>query len=124
NGANRLSGNAITEALVFGARAGESAASYSRKDAGLRKESARAGQGHFAPYVERLTSGKASDFNAAERIEKLQATMQQDVGPFRTKQGLERALETIGALRRELEGAKPPAGRPFDTALTDWLDLD
>src|SRR3972149_12238227 len=37
NGANRLSGNAITEAFVFGARAGACAADFSRR-AELRRE--------------------------------------------------------------------------------------
>src|SRR5690606_13649025 len=63
-------------------------------------------------------------FNPAERIEALQATMQDDVGPFRTDAGLARALDTIGAMRRELMECKPAAATPFDTALADWLDLD
>ena len=112
NGANRLSGNAITEALVFGARAGQSAAAYARK-ASLMK----------APDV-KSEDGKPSDFNAAERIESLQATMQQDVGPFRTEAGLKRALDHIRTLRHELAEFRPPPGRPFDTAMLDWLDLD
>jgi len=118
NGANRLSGNAITEALVFGARAGEAAALHSKGISGT------ADPGSFASSIESLERGKPADFNAAERIEALQATMQQDVGPFRTAQGLQRALDTIGGMRRELSDRKPPSGKPFDTALTDWLDLD
>jgi succinate dehydrogenase/fumarate reductase flavoprotein subunit len=69
-------------------------------------------------------SGKPSDFNPAERIESLQAVMQQDVGPFRTEAGLKRALDHIRTLRHELVEFRPPAGRPFDTAMLDWLDLD
>ncbi|HEX6319442.1 MAG TPA: FAD-binding protein [Burkholderiales bacterium] len=112
NGANRLSGNAITEALVFGARSGESAALFSKKIQSMPE------------HTLGLEGGSASSFNAAERIESLQATMQQDVGPFRTEAGLARALEHIEALRRELESSRPPAGKRFDTALLDWLDLD
>jgi succinate dehydrogenase / fumarate reductase flavoprotein subunit len=118
NGANRLSGNAITEALVFGRQAGESAALYSKKNP-LRADSSL-----FFDDRKNLEDGKPSSFNPAERIEALQATMQDDVGPFRTEAGLSRALETIGAMRRELAGCKPAAGQPFDTALADWLDLD
>jgi len=117
NGANRLSGNAITEALVFGARAGESAAGFSKKDGtrGKREETRTAEvPGHHT----------ASGFNAAERIEALQATMQQDVGPFRTEAGLTRALERIQDLRRELAAHRPRTGKPFDTTVLDWLDLD
>lgn len=118
NGANRLSGNAITEALVFGRKAGESAAGYAKKNP------SRIDSSLFSSDKRNLENGKASDFNPAERIEALQATMQEDVGPFRTDAGLTRALETIGALRRELAQCKPAAGQPFDTALVDWLDLD
>jgi succinate dehydrogenase/fumarate reductase flavoprotein subunit len=112
NGANRLSGNAITEALVFGARAGESAALFSRKVSSIEA----------VPL--KIESGKPSDFNAAERIESLQAVMQQDVGPFRTEAGLKRALDHIRTLRHELVEFRPPLGRPFDTTMLDWLDLD
>jgi succinate dehydrogenase / fumarate reductase flavoprotein subunit/fumarate reductase (CoM/CoB) subunit A len=112
NGANRLSGNAITEALVFGARAGESAALFSRKIQSKPE------------HTLELEGGSASSFNAAERIESLQATMQQDVGPFRNEAGLKRALDHIRTLRHELVEFRPPPGRPFDTAMLDWLDLD
>ena len=50
--------------------------------------------------------------------------MQEDVGPFRTGAGLERALERIAALRRELAESRPAAGKPFDAELADWIDLD
>ena len=50
--------------------------------------------------------------------------MQKDVGPFRTRAGLSRALEAIAGLRSELEAGRPAAGKPFDAALTDWLDLE
>jgi succinate dehydrogenase / fumarate reductase flavoprotein subunit len=118
NGANRLSGNAITEALVFGARAGESAASFSKQ------HPTKAPPAAFATHAHALGTGTPSSFNPAAGIEALQATMQQDVGPFRTDASLKRAIERIAALRREAAPAKPPAGRPFDTALLDWLDLD
>jgi len=118
NGANRLSGNAITEALVFGARAGESAARFSNN------EKAKADPSAFSVQTRALASGAPCGFNPAAGIEALQATMQLDVGPFRTEASLKRALERIADLRREAAPAKPPAGRPFDTALLDWLDLD
>jgi len=66
----------------------------------------------------------SSDFNPAAMIERLQATMQDDVGPFRTRAGLERALGQLRALRAALPSLKPAAGKAYDTALADWLDLD
>jgi succinate dehydrogenase / fumarate reductase flavoprotein subunit len=117
NGANRLSGNAITEALVFGRKAGRNAAI-------LAKARRLAARGVFDSGVEKLVSGPASgDSNPAAMIEELQALMQKEVGPFRTGAGLERALARITSMSEELPAMKPPAGKPYDTELVDWLDL-
>ena len=90
NGANRLSGNAITEALVFGRVAGESAAAYAARSA------VRADGAAFAAETERLLQGRGGvDFNPAAMVEQLQATMQDEVGPFRTQASLARALEAL-----------------------------
>src|SRR5882757_6554171 len=91
NGANRLSGNAITEALVFGRRAGLSAAERAKK---LPKHA-------FAPQAARVTLDllagctRRKDLNPAAMIAKLQAVMADDVGPFRTEAKLEQALTAI-----------------------------
>jgi len=119
NGANRLSGNAITEALVFGRKAGKSAA---ERVAG--HGAARADATAFEASVSRLVEGRGEPKpNPAEMIEELQALMQKDVGPFRTAAGLERALARVAAMQGELAAIKPRSGRPYDTALADWLDL-
>jgi succinate dehydrogenase / fumarate reductase flavoprotein subunit len=119
NGANRLSGNAITEALVFGCAAGASAAAHAGRNA------ARAGGAAFAAETERLLQGHAVvDFNPAEMVESLQSTMQDEVGPFRTAESLGRALERLRALRAELSAVRPAAGKAYDAALADWLDLE
>jgi succinate dehydrogenase/fumarate reductase flavoprotein subunit len=118
NGANRLSGNAITEALVFGRKAGKSAAE--RAAARTLSVDASAFDGAVANLV-RGIPGPGS--NPAAQIEELQALMQNDVGPFRTGRGLERALARIRAMRTALPAAKPPGGQAYDTALVDWLDL-
>ncbi|HYW61202.1 MAG TPA: succinate dehydrogenase, partial [Xanthobacteraceae bacterium] len=118
NGANRLSGNAITEALAFGRRAGRTAA-----------EHARGGRHAFAAADARATialvtaEGGKAGLNTAAMIQTLQAAMADDVGPFRTKEKLMRALRTILELQREL-GDQPVGGRgPFDMQRIDWLDL-
>jgi succinate dehydrogenase/fumarate reductase flavoprotein subunit len=56
-------------------------------------------------------------------IEELQALMQKEVGPFRTATGLECAIARIKSMGKDLPGMKPPAGKPYDTELADWLDL-
>ncbi|MFY9898576.1 MAG: FAD-binding protein [Xanthobacteraceae bacterium] len=124
NGANRLSGNAITEALVFGRRAGRSAAAHAktiaRKD--LRPVDARA-----ALDLVGAGSGAGRDLNTASMIARLQTIMADEVGPFRTAAKLNRALAEIAALAEEL-GERPPrlAGAVdagFDLQRLEWFDL-
>jgi len=129
NGANRLSGNAITEALVFGCRAGRSAAArvkqIARRD--LPAKSTRAaldligGNGAGGPAP--------GDLNTAAMIERLQAIMADDVGPFRIGAKLKRALEGIDALTADLS-ERPPGvlsfranGNAFDLQRLEWFDL-
>ena len=119
NGANRLSGNAITEALVFGRKAGGSAAALVSA-----RGPDRADASFFAPASAKLQRGsEVRKGNPAAMIEELQALMQKDVGPFRTGRGLAHALERIDSMQGELPGMKPAAGTPYDTELVDWFDL-
>jgi len=118
NGANRLSGNAITEALVFGRRAGRSAADRVRAGAhGFRPADARAA-------LDLVTAdGGRRDINTAAMIQRLQATMADDVGPFRTGTKLERALKNIADIAAALGEHPPGDGQAFDAQRIDWLDL-
>ncbi len=118
NGANRLSGNALTEAFVFGANAGKSAA---RAAKGL----GHAWSGKAAnPTVELLRSARPVDGpNLAREVVDLQAIMADKVGPFRTDEKLRAALARLEQMTIEL-GVVPRASKGgFDTVLLDWLDL-
>jgi succinate dehydrogenase / fumarate reductase flavoprotein subunit len=118
NGANRLSGNAITEALVFGRRAGKSAAERARgKTHAFRPAAARAA-------LDLVTAdGGKFDLNTAAMVQALQATMADDVGPFRTQAKLTRALASIDELSTAL-GERPAGnGKPFDMRRLEWFDL-
>ena len=118
NGANRLSGNAITEAFVFGARAGQAAA-----------KNAAAASSHWsdaaaAPTVDLLRSADKRDTpNLAVAVTDLQALMADKVGPFRTEEKLGEAIVEIDRMASELGAAPPSSGMSFDPLLIDWLDL-
>ena len=112
-GANRLSGNAITEALVFGKTAGVSAAKYARS-ASL-PDTLSVGE-----YGE---EGRPSDTPSATfRLRELREMMWRDVGPFRTAERLESALAWISTVQSEQAGAPQGAGA-FANELVDWHDL-
>ena len=104
NGANRLSGNAITEAFVFGRQAGRTAA---ERASALDRQpfqtaAARATLDLLASTVDRR------DINTAAMLAALQDAMADDVGPFRTDAKLKRALERH---RRTQQRARSAPGR-------------
>jgi succinate dehydrogenase/fumarate reductase flavoprotein subunit len=119
NGANRLSGNAITEALVFGRQAGRTAAARGKsvKAVPVRLDAARG----TIDLIE--SSGPKDAPNTADMLQRLQAVMSDDVGPLRTKDGLTRALAAIDAMKRDI-GERPCGdGGAFDMVRLDWFDL-
>jgi succinate dehydrogenase / fumarate reductase flavoprotein subunit len=127
NGANRLSGNAITEALVFGRRAGRSAAAHAKNQAKtMARKDLRAADMRAALDLVGDDSGAGRDLNTASMIARLQAIMADDVGPFRIAAKLNRALAGIAALADEL-GVRPPrlagAKDAFDLQRLEWFDL-
>jgi len=118
NGANRLSGNAIPEALVFGERAGRFAA-IAERAAGWR-------DGAAVEAVERireLADGRSGDMTAARLLDELRDLMWQDVGPLRAAPGIERALERLGAMRAVLPDLAIAPGRECNASLADWFEL-
>jgi succinate dehydrogenase / fumarate reductase flavoprotein subunit len=114
NGANRLSGNAITEALAFGRMAGHSAAEQ-----------------RFRPAFDKNATNAAAALIVAEGplcstaalFARLQAVMSGKVGPFRTAEGLVTAMTEVLAIRIEV-GTLPP-GKPqtHDLARIEWFSL-
>jgi succinate dehydrogenase / fumarate reductase, flavoprotein subunit len=118
NGANRLSGNAITEALVFGRRAGRSAANYAKS---TRAMPDRADNTQAALALTVASSN--SELNTAEIVQTLQATMQDHVGALRSHAGLARAIDTFVRLTHELGDSSPGDGKRFDMRRIDWFDL-
>ena len=120
NGANRLSGNAIPEALVFGERAGRSAAAFARSHrSNWQSKSASA-------ELERLGSifaGRSGGSAPVELLDALRQLMWRDVGPLRNATGLAEAVGRIGEMRRGLPDLAVAPGAAFNTMAIDWFDL-
>ena len=120
NGANRLSGNAITEAFVFGERAGHHAArsspaEWKPKDA-TRAIELIAAQGDHIRVETNAWTGRMW-------IE-LQALMWDKVGVLRDEARLKSALARIREMRTEAENnfGRHSSGR-FDMEIQDAFDL-
>jgi succinate dehydrogenase/fumarate reductase flavoprotein subunit len=128
NGANRLSGNAITEAFVFGARAGKNAAkaALSMPSATTSPEKAA------AAALDLLRRPRRKDGpNVARTVADLQTLMGEQVGPFRTQAKLDAAITRLKQMSGDLgdvpqssgQDSGQDSGQRFDPVLLDWLDL-
>src|SRR5439155_24234266 len=120
NGANRLSGNAIPEALVFGEVAGRNAAACAalRPLAWDRRAASEA-----VERIRRLAEGRSGAVAAAPLFAELRELMWHSVGPFRSAAGLEAAVTRIGELRAALGEVAVAPGRQCNPTLADWFEL-
>ena len=122
NGANRLSGNAITEAFVFGERAGCAAAEN------VKRSSTRWDEKLAAKTLERLKAfGGNYDGDRAAPVSlqaELQKLMWEQAGPFRTADRLTAALARIEEMqRRDLLRLCIGDERRFNVDLHDAFEL-
>ncbi|HVC57489.1 MAG TPA: FAD-binding protein [Stellaceae bacterium] len=120
NGANRLSGNAIPEALAFGERAGRFAASHAaaRSPAWERRRAAAA--------VERIrgrAAGRGGEVSAAALLDELRALMWSHVGPLRSAAGLAHAVTRLAAMGAALPDLAIAPGSASNPMLADWFEL-
>ncbi len=122
NGANRLSGNAITEAFVFGERAGSKAAAASKVIA--LDWDAKLVEG-VLEQVNALKSRESSKVLTAAGLQgALQRLMWQQAGPFRTREKLADALSRIQEMaQNDLPALSVGNERPYNMDLHDWFEL-
>ena len=128
NGANRLSGNAISEAFVFGERAGRFAAESVRKrgrDGGWSSDDAAPALDELQALYQRARDPDAPpEARTGALWRELQTLMWDDVGLLRTEEKLTRALARIREMRdHDLPGLSPAAGEAFNMEILDWYDL-
>jgi succinate dehydrogenase/fumarate reductase flavoprotein subunit len=122
NGANRLSGNAMTEAFVFGHRAGVAAAAFAARQRSARGALALG----EALETTRALLGRAG----AGRIpplglqQELQHLMWEQAGPFRTASKLSAALERIRQIgERDFGAASIGAAKAYNLDLAEYFEL-
>jgi fumarate reductase flavoprotein subunit len=126
NGANRLGSNSLSECLVFGAAAGRAAANHAQEakaptsnpvDALLRDETRRVEK----RYLEATTGTE----RLSEIRGELGRSMDENVGVFRTGDGLKAQAKKIEKLRDRYSKLKiEDRSKVFNTELTAALELD
>ena len=121
NGANRLSGNAITEAFVFGQRAGTRGAEHAEGiTANWDDRIAREAVDGFKKAGEAHSSDSATPIALQAELQDL---MWENAGPFRTGVKLTAALARIEQMRRQLAGLCFGGAGQFNLDLQDWFEL-
>lgn len=98
HGANRMGGNALTETLVFGARAGEAAADWAKdKDKEPTTELFKNAE------VEKFASVlKTAESNASRFMANLSNILWKEAGIIRNRHGLEHALNTVKTISTDV----------------------
>ena len=124
NGANRLGSNSLPELLVFGARAGRTAAGYASEEKDLTP--AVAAQGRDEERY--LTNELLHRSNGRERIatlrDEMHATMELSAGIYRMGEPLSRAAERMEGLQRRLSDiAVEDHSRTFNTERIALVEL-
>jgi fumarate reductase flavoprotein subunit len=125
NGANRLGSNSLTELLVFGRRAGVSAAEYVRSGPRPVNEAAlaaktTAAQGRMRALFDK-TGGKES---VAGVRKEMMNTMEKNAGIYRTAEGLAEACTKLSDLRRRYANVElTDRTNVYNTDLLQALEL-
>lgn len=122
NGANRLSGNAIPEAFVFGERAGRFAAEDVAGTAGHWSSDAAAAAVNEIRASRNVAADKSGPGLSAMLVE-LQELMWRDVGLLRTGEQLDAALVRIREMRAEIGDHPDQSDHRFALSMQDWFDM-
>ena len=121
HGANRLGTNSLLDIIVFGKEAGQRAAEYASQSS-LPSLPPRPEADTLA-RLEALRSADGKE-RAADLRSELQRTMFDDVGVFRTAQGMQQAVTKVGEFKDRYRHVKvSDTGKVFNTELLEAWEL-
>jgi fumarate reductase flavoprotein subunit len=126
NGANRLGSNSLTELLVFGARAGRSAAAFAREHPQFDIQALEA---QAANERERISKGFIAKQGGTERLARLRAgmttTMESGAGIYRTESSLKETCSKLAELKERFSSiALDDRSLTYNTELIAALELE
>ncbi len=122
HGAGRLGGNSLLDCIVFGRRAGEAAAGYSRTAEGA--DAAASLLGDEEKRAQDLTGRSESTDSIGSIRKELGLTMQASMGIYRAGPALKDASNAIQALKeRHLRVGIPSLGGPYNPSIPTYLEL-
>jgi succinate dehydrogenase / fumarate reductase flavoprotein subunit len=121
HGANRLGTNSLVDLVVFGKRAGKAAAAFCQQSdwAELPAETWEPTQA----LLERMLAHTGSN-NVADLRAEMQTLMMDDVGVFRTEEGIQRALTRVRELQECAQDITVmDKGKRFNTDILEAIEL-
>ena len=122
HGANRLGGNSLSDLLVFGKRAGEFAARFTKANGPGRVSADQVGDA-ARRALEPFESDKADAQGPYQIQGELQELMQGLVGIVRTESEMLRALESIQRLEVQARRIRVTGNREYNPGWHTALDL-
>ena len=125
HGANRLGGNSLSDLLVFGKRAGQYAANFSKENKLVKINPSQLEETITTALkaFDNAASSNGSGQGPYQLQQKLEQTMQDFVGIVRIKEEMQQALQVIGTLREQLEQIVIFGNREYNMAWHTTLDL-
>ena len=125
NGANRLGSNSLTELLVFGRRAGLSAAEYAREHPDIDTDALEAQRAdEEASIAARFRTPRDGGERLVTIRRELNATMEDGAGVYREEALLQATTEKVGELKERFENvAIDDHSKSFNTELTTAIEL-
>ena len=121
NGANRLGGNSLSDLIVFGKRAGEYAAAYSRKNAPAKVDEGRVEQAITASLAS-FDRGASAE-NPYQLQQDLQDTMQLLVGIVRTESEMQEAVNRLAGFNERAARVGIAGHREYNSGWHTCIDL-
>ncbi|MEO5768810.1 MAG: fumarate reductase/succinate dehydrogenase flavoprotein subunit, partial [Polyangia bacterium] len=124
HGANRLGGNSLSDLLVFGKRAGESAAKFAKeRGAGqIRPDQVEAARKTLLAPFERTAAGGSTEGPYQVQYD-LQDMMQAKVGIVRNEKDMTAAVEGIEALKQRATKVGVVGNREYNPGWHTAMDL-
>jgi succinate dehydrogenase / fumarate reductase flavoprotein subunit len=121
HGANRLGGNSLSDLVVFGRRAGQGAAEYSKS----LREKPRINPAEAEKCAKELLEpfNRNEGENPFAVQASLQEVMETHAGIVRNEKDLLAAVEKLGELRKRVAGVKVSGARPFNPGWHGAIDL-
>ncbi|MDG2184666.1 MAG: fumarate reductase/succinate dehydrogenase flavoprotein subunit [Mariniblastus sp.] len=123
HGANRLGGNSLSDLVVFGKIAGDSAVKFAQEN-GRTSISDEQVNAAMEKALEPLDSSRATDAGGAYQIQyDLQEMMQDNVGIIRQEDEMLEALKGIEELKKRAATVAAPGNRQYNPGWHTALDL-